>query len=184
MGIRVRISSDERLKELIAALKRKTLKASIMEEVGAAKTEIARRLYENIQLGLRMGRSAWKELHPMTILMKGSAQPLLNEGELERAIQVIEQGGKVFVGIPEGAQRSDGTSLEMVAEVMEYGATIPVTDRVRAFFAANGYPLKKETQVIVIPARPFFEPAIAETQEQISEEVGVLQDRIIEGLVR
>lgn len=182
MAISVRLSSDDELRALIAALKKRVFKAEVEEEVGSTRLKIARLLQENILLGLHSGRPGWSGLHDMTVAMKGSAQPLRDRGELENAIQVIEEGDKVFVGIPEGMKRTDGTSMELVAEVMENGAVIPVTDAVRGFFAANGNPLRKSTQAVVIPARPFFEPALAETEEQISEEIGVLQDRIIEEL--
>lgn len=43
--------------------------------------------------------------------------------------------------------------LNMIATVQEYGARIPVTPKVRAFFMARGYPLRADTTEIIIPER-------------------------------
>lgn len=59
----------------------------------------------------------------------------------------------------------------MIAAVHEFGATIPVTDKMRGWFGANGYPLKKETTEIIIPERSFirggFDANINKTAEKL-----------------
>ena len=39
--------------------------------------------------------------------------------------------------------------------------------------ASKGFPLRKETEVIVVPARPFFEPAVTELEAEMSD---ILED--------
>jgi len=46
--------------------------------------------------------------------------------------------------------------LAMIAGVNEFGVTIDVTDKMRAFLAANGLYLKKTTTTITIPERSFL----------------------------
>jgi len=50
--------------------------------------------------------------------------------------------------------------LPMIAAVQEYGAKIPVSDEMRKFFAANGYPLRAETQFFIIPERAFLRKTV------------------------
>lgn len=45
---------------------------------------------------------------------------------------------------------------EMVAGVQEFGATIPVTNKMRAYLASQGLPLKASTKTITIPERAFI----------------------------
>lgn len=58
---------------------------------------------------------------------------------------------KIKIGVLGG-----GSELQMIAHVHEYGADIPVTPKMRAWFAYNGYPLKSSTTVIKIPERSFL----------------------------
>ncbi|MGA4517206.1 hypothetical protein ACPA0F_07950 [Solibacillus silvestris] len=45
---------------------------------------------------------------------------------------------------------------EMVAGVQEFGAMIPVTDKMRAYLASQGLPLRESTKTINIPERAFI----------------------------
>ena len=46
------------------------------------------------------------------------------------------------------------------ALIQEYGAVIPVTKKMRGWFLAQGFPLKKSTTEIIIPPRPFLRKAL------------------------
>lgn len=46
------------------------------------------------------------------------------------------------------------------ALIQEYGARIHVTDKMRKWFMAQGYPLKPSTTEIIIPPRPFLRKAL------------------------
>lgn len=54
-----------------------------------------------------------------------------------------------------------GISVANVARIQNNGAVIHVTDKMRAWFAAQGTPLKKSTRNIVIPPRPFMTNAVS-----------------------
>lgn len=91
------------------------------------------------------------------------------------------KGGTVDVGWFEGQNYDDGTPIALVASVQEYGATINVTDKMRGWFLANGYPLRKETTQIHIPARSFMRSTADnkgnEWQKQIEKDLS----KVIEG---
>ena len=76
---------------------------------------------------------------------------------MENAVRDMEKQmkklGKKKIKI--GVLGGDG-ELQMIAHVHEYGADIPVTPKMRAWFAYNGYPLKSSTTVIKIPERSFL----------------------------
>ena len=71
-------------------------------------------------------------------------------------LKSMEKGGRVKVGWRENTKYDDNTPVYKIAEIQEYGARIPVTDKMRRWFAAQGFPLKKTTTEIVIPPRPFI----------------------------
>jgi hypothetical protein len=82
-----------------------------------------------------------------------------------------------------GVFGSDDAELVMIAGVHEYGVEINVTPKMRAWFAANGYPLKKETTKITIPERSFLRSGYDENVNDIVDKIEdllpqVLQDRI------
>lgn len=57
-------------------------------------------------------------------------------------------------------QYPNGLDVAKNALIQEYGTTIHVTDKMRKWFAAQGYPLKKTTTEIVIPPRPFLRKSL------------------------
>ena len=66
---------------------------------------------------------------------------------------------KIEAGWFENNRYSDGISVAEVARVQNYGANIRVTEKMRKWFAAQGFPLKESTQNIIIPPRPFMDYA-------------------------
>lgn len=56
-----------------------------------------------------------------------------------------------------------------LAGIHEYGCHIQVTPKMRAWFARNGYPLKKTTTEIVIPERSFLRAGFDENAEGVVE---------------
>ena len=102
----------------------------------------------------------------------------VSTGDFLRALKMEVGDGKAEVGIlvPKGSR---GQDLEMIARVMEGGATVRVTSKMRNWFAAQGKPLKKTTMYLRIPARPVFAPAAAEVDDQIMKVVnGYLEDAL------
>ena len=79
-------------------------------------------------------------------------------------------GVKVNVGVLEGEHA-------WLARIHEYGCKIPVTDKMRKWFAAQGYPLKKTTTVITIPERSFLRAGYDQNIDSVIKEAeGMLPD--------
>jgi len=89
-------------------------------------------------------------------------------------------GGKQ---IKVGLFGKDDSELVMIGAVHEYGAEIPVTPKMRAWFAANGYPLKKETTVIKIPERSWLRSGYDENIDKIAKKIEKMVPDVIEGNV-
>jgi hypothetical protein len=90
-------------------------------------------------------------------------------GDMSEIIKNLQKlnGKKIKVGV----FGDDGSDLVMIARVHEYGCEIPVTQKMRAWFAANGYPLKKETTLIRIPERSFLRSGYDENIDTISKKI-------------
>ncbi len=90
----------------------------------------------------------------LTIARKGSSKPLIDKGDLVGSItyQVID-ANSVFVGVKKGSEAN-------IAAVHEFGCTIRVTPKMRAYLHYQGVHLKASTQYIVIPPRPFLRPVL------------------------
>lgn len=111
---------------------------------------------------------------PATIAIKGSSTPLADEGQLVKAIHHrVPRWTTGKVGVLKDVQVHDKdtgrrVSLHEIAGVLQAGATIKVTEKMRLFFFAMARqfperykPLSPSTRVIVIPARPFIEHAVS-----------------------
>ena len=82
-----------------------------------------------------------------------------------------------------GVFGSDDADMVMIAAVHEYGTEINVTPRMRGWFAANGYPLKKTTTKIVIPERSFLRSGYDENINDITRKVEQLLPNVLESKV-
>lgn len=91
--------------------------------------------------------------------------------KLKKAIKAMSEKFVVKVGLLAGKGGNDevSTNLDLagLGAVQEFGATINVTDKMRAFFRYQfGINLKKTTKQIVIPARSFLElPLTTQTKK-------------------
>lgn len=112
---------------------------------------------------------------------EGGTRPRVASGDFLRALQKDVEEGKATIGIlvPRG---SKGQDLEMIARIMEGGATIPVTNRMRKWFAAQGMPLKSTTAALKIPPRPIFNPVLGEVDSIVDSVLDKYFDRVIEVL--
>ncbi len=93
-------------------------------------------------------------LSPITIARKGSSKPLIDKGDLVGSVtyQVIDSNN-VFIGVKKGKEVN-------IAAVHEFGCTIGVTPKMRAYLHYQGVHLRASTQYIHIPARPFLRPVL------------------------
>ena len=112
---------------------------------------------------------------PMTIARKGSSKPLIDKGDLVGSItyQVID-ANNVFIGVKKGKEVN-------IAAVHEFGCTIQVTPKMRAYFHYQGVHLKASTQYIHIPARPFLRPVLQ--SEEFRSKVAEIYIQAIERML-
>jgi len=91
----------------------------------------------------------WKQLSEVTIQFKGHNIKLVRSGEMEHAIAAKQIDAYTWeYGI-----------YDWKASIHEFGVIIPVTDNMRGYMAAMGFPLRQSTQFIRIPARPAMGPS-------------------------
>lgn len=133
--------------------------------------------------GIRKGREGWDENSDLTKALKGSSKQLVDSGTFLRSIRTWKEGERWFAGIPPGSKGDEGQDLEMVGAVQEGGAHIPVSDDMRAFFAARGFPLRADTKFVRIPPRPWLAPAAAELEEHIDTELEMWVEEILKDFV-
>lgn len=89
------------------------------------------------------------------------------------------------------AEELQGHSVEVgcdwanswLAGIHEYGCHIKVTLKMRAWFARNGYPLKKTTTEIVIPERSFLRAGFDEHAETVLKEYDELTGDVLNGKI-
>lgn len=119
-----------------------------------------------IKKGIVSGAPAGEKftpLSPMTIENrkkrhgKASTRPLIDNGDLVGSITyAIPNPDTVFIGVKKTAK--GGADQANIAAVHEFGCTIPVTPKMRAYMHYQGVHLKPTTQYINIPPRPFLSP--------------------------
>ena len=110
-----------------------------------------------------------------------------DENRIPRLLKELDNLGKrkIRVGIM-------GGDMAMIGRVHEFGARIPVTPKMRKWFAAQGYPLRKETTHIVIPERSFIRGGFDASEKKFLEEAkkhlleafrkGVSTDTVLDAL--
>lgn len=107
-------------------------------------------------------------------------------GDLGEVIKNIEKlkSRKIKVGVF-GGEKHEGSDIDLVdlASIHEYGCDIPVTPKMRAWFAYNGYPLKKSTTVIRIPERSFIRSGFDENVDKIADKVQEVIPSVLESEV-
>ena len=69
---------------------------------------------------------------------------LIESGSFRASMKVWKEGKDWFAGLYPGSKGSEGQDLEIVGAVHEDGALVPISDPIRKFFAAKGFPLRGE----------------------------------------
>ena len=64
---------------------------------------------------------------------------------------------------------------------MEYGAVIRVTPKMRSYLGSQGIHLRKETETLRIPARPFIEDSTKEIESVAEQEIGRVVEETLNG---
>lgn len=108
----------------------------------------------------------------------------LDTANMERALEDAQRQinkikrKKIKIGV-----LGNDSELQMIAHVHEYGADIPVTAKMRAWFAYQGYPLKASTTVIKIPERSFLRSGRDKNKGRIENKVKTLLPDVIQNNV-
>jgi hypothetical protein len=123
------------------------------------------------RLGIVRNNFGLPKLHPATVKNKADAgmakprTPLYGVGEGNKnslinalAYRKIKNGWRLYVR--RARHHSSGLPLNVLLGIMEDGAIIKVTPRMRAFLHYIGIHLKKDTLMIRIPPRPIVNKAI------------------------
>ena len=110
-----------------------------------------------VKKGIVSGAPAGQTFTPdsaLTVARKGSSKPLIDKGDLVGSVtyQVIDSNN-VFIGVKKGKEVN-------IAAVHEFGCTIAVTPKMRAYLHHQGVHLRASTQYIHIPPRPFLRPVL------------------------
>lgn len=156
---------QERLRKAQKAFRGKPMQ-KVLEQIA----NLARGLMAS---GIESGRPDWPPLSEVTQQMKGGARPLVDTSEMVDAIEAWKDGGEWYAGIP------DSSPAATRAAVHENGAHIPVSDKMRVFFAAQGFPLRKDTRFVRIPARPWLKPAEKELDEFLADRLEDLMEPVL-----
>lgn len=81
-------------------------------------------------------------------------------GKMEKSVKGLN-GRKVFVGV------IDNTEQAYIASIHEYGCSIRVTPRMRAYLHRKGLHIKASTTEIVIPERSFLRSGYDEHKDEV-----------------
>ena len=104
---------------------------------------------------------------------------LIDNSGLDEVIKNLEELERYYVVI--GITAKNDSKLIMIANVHEYGCNIPVTDKMRGFFAYNfDVHLKKSTKVIKIPERSFIRSGFDKCNQKFADYEDILMS-VVDG---
>jgi hypothetical protein len=125
------------------------------------------------QAGMLMVRELKQNLkgsNPTTFFFRSPHKELRSRtGALRASINMKMDGLGVSVG--------PGGSPGVYGAVNEYGATINVTERMRAFLHANGIHLRASTTEMILPPRPWFWPTWEKNKDKA---VNLIRKKVME----
>jgi hypothetical protein len=156
------------------------LRAEMSRTTRRAGIKAASEVKKGIVSGSPGGRT-FAPLSDFTKNRKGSSKPLIDNGDLVGSITHEEVGVyTVWVGVKKGSRSSSGRDVADIAWVHEYGCTIRVTEKMRAYLHTQGMHLKASTQYINIPERSFLRSTL--NDPAFRETIGVLYLNSLRGL--
>lgn len=166
---------DKGWKRMARAVDSKRFSAQVRKHVALETRRNAQRAVKAIRKNIKSGD--FEKNAPLTIHIKGSSKPLIDNGDLWKALAIdVSAWNQAFVGILKSDRMYD------IAAFLHEGGTVRVTDRMRAmfrmlWFVSQGgdpgiltgrarelwerqpggwYPLKESTTAIRVPGRPFI----------------------------
>ena len=107
----------------------------------------------------------------------------IKDKDIKNLVKAISDKYSVKVGLLAGKGGNDdvGENLDLagLGAIQEFGCTITVTDKMRAFLRSQGLFLKNSTKQITIPARSFLSMPIMQTKlfkQKLQEKIGNTDD--------
>lgn len=120
-------------KKMSSALDPKRFQANLESNLGRATAFNGMMVASEIRKRIKSRKYAKNA--PLTVLIKKSSTPLVDDGDLFGAVtsKTLDKYS-VFVGILRSAVSSDGHSLTNLAELLHNGGTVQVTESMRGMF--------------------------------------------------
>lgn len=103
---------------------------------------------------------------------------IVDQSNVDRLLAVLAELERLQVEI--GVFGEDDSHLLMVARVHEFGCQINVTPRMRGWFLAQGYPLRRSTTQINIPERSYMRSSFDESENDLIRVVETLLGHVID----
>lgn len=154
------------LQRLVTITRRKRWITKTLDSV-AVKTK--KDIIRNIQSGGSYAGQPFLPNASLTVYLKGSSRPWINTGKHLRGVEIAKSSTERAVGW-------DGETGE-IAEIVEFGAAVPVTPQMRKDFITEGFVLRDSTQNIIIPGRPNL-TALAQKYKSTGELLAVAKSVI------
>lgn len=103
-----------------------------------------------------------------------------DKSKVPELLQRLKDLESYYVAV--GILSKSGGEMLMIANVHEFGCTIPVTDKMRGFLAHEyGVHLKKSTKVIKIPERSFVRSSYDDKRNEVSKKGEDLIVEVVNG---
>lgn len=168
-------------KKMVASTRGMTTRLSLAVRKCALFVE--REIVKGIQRQRPAGGSSFAALHPFTVAQKKRSKALIHHGDLVNSITTKQVGLlAAFAGLHKMARDREGNLLINIAEIMEGGAVIDITPKMRRWLGAQGFynfgsaPTSKKG-VITIPKRPFIDPVVK--SRAVSEKCGDIMEKSV-----
>lgn len=102
-----------------------------------------------------------------------------DRSRVDEVVEILEELDSMYVVV--GVLSKSGGELIKIAAVQEFGATIPVTDKMRGFFAYRfGINLKASTTEIKIPERSYIRSSFDDNETKLME-LGDMLSGVLDG---
>lgn len=95
-----------------------------------------------------------------------------DENNIPKLIETLRELRSMDVEI--GIFGDDDSHLLIIARVHEFGANIEVTEKMRKWFAWQGYPMRRDTTHVKIPERSYLRSGFDESEKALERYVNKL----------
>lgn len=105
---------------------------------------------------------------------------IIDNSKVSELLERLEDLRRYQVNV--GVLSSSSGELLMIANVQEFGASIPVTDKMRGYFLYEfGVALRKDTTVINIPERSFIRSSFDKNKGKVEQSGEQLISQVVDG---